>query len=344
MRNLLKRNEFYVFLAIVVLCVIISAVSPAFFTLENLFDMLKTYSFMGIFSVGILFVLVSGGIDISFTAIAQVCEYAMVAFVVRFGGNIVTAFLFAAMCGILLGAINGLIIYFVKIPPIITTIATFNIMFGMLFVVTKGQLVITFPSFFNEFAKINLFTATTADGSPYGLSIVVVIWMIALLLAFGVLRYTNLGRNVYCIGGNPVAARRVGINVFRTQLFVYSFMGLLSGIAAVVHFTLVLTVVPNSIVGKELEVIAAVILGGASIVGGAGSLLGTTLGIGLFAIVSNGVTLMRISSYWYKVFTGLVIITSVSVSAYRFKMSKKREVKIKMEEAEGTRLAASRER
>jgi simple sugar transport system permease protein len=156
-------------------------------------------------------------------------------------------------------------------------------------------------------------------GSPYGLSVLILVWVAVIAVSVYILRYTSLGRNIYCIGGNAVAARRVGINVFRTQIFIYGYMGFLAGIASIVHFILVLTVVPNSIVGKELEVIAAVVLGGANIVGGSGTLFGTVLGVILFAMMSNGLTLMRVSSYWYKVITGLIIIVSVGVSAYQLR-------------------------
>ena len=319
MKKLFRRNEFYILVGIIILGAVITAINPAFFSLENLCDLLLSYSALGILAVGVLFVILSGGIDISFTAVAQVAQYVTVAFIVKHGGSIAEAFIIASVLGIIMGAVNGFVIYSLRIPAIIATIATYNVFFGLLYFFSKGHLIITFPDFFVSFSKIKLFTLVNAAGSPYGLSVLILIWIAVIGISFYILRFSSLGRNIYCVGGNVVAARRVGINVFRTQMFVYCYMGFLAGIASVVHFILVLTVVPNSIVGKELEVIAAVVLGGANIVGGTGTLFGTVLGVLLFAMMSNGLTMMRVSSYLYKVITGLIIIVSVGVSAYQLR-------------------------
>jgi simple sugar transport system permease protein len=120
----------------------------------------------------------------------------------------------------------------------------------------------------------------------------------------------------------------VGFNIFRLQLFVYSFMGWLAGIAGVILALLVQTVAPNQIVGKELDVLAAVVLGGASLFGGVGTLGGTVLGVALIAIMSNGLTMMRVPSFWYNVFIGLTILISVSFSAYQYKKRKTKTVTV----------------
>lgn len=326
MRRLVRSHEFYVAVAVVIFSGVITLVNPSFFTLENLFDLLKGYSFLGILSIGVLVVLISGGIDISFTAIATVGMYVMAVTSDKYGGNMFTAFLIAGAIGVALGAINALVTYYFNIPSIITTIATLNIYYGILIVLSGGKWIYTLPDWFRHFAEVRAFTLTTADGIEYGLSIVTVIWFIVLLVAWGILNHTTLGRGIYAMGGNMTSARRVGFNIFRLQLFVYSFMGLLAGIAGVVQLLLVQTAAPNSIVGKELDVIAAVVLGGASLAGGTGTLAGTMLGVALLAILSNGLTLMRIPSYWYNVLIGAVIIISVSASAYRYRMRRQKMI------------------
>jgi simple sugar transport system permease protein len=333
-KGVFRKTEFYILAAILVLGGVITAVNPAFLSLENLCDLLLSYSAVGIMALGVLFVVLSGGIDISFTAIAQVAQYATIAFIVHYGGSVLTAFLLASAIGILMGALNGVIIHALRIPAIIATIATYNVFFGMLYFFSKGHLIINIPDFFVAFSQRKLFTLTNAAGSPYGASVLLLIWLAAIIISWYILRLTSFGRNVYCLGGNPVAARRAGINVLRTQVFIYAYMGFLAGIASMVHFILVLTVIPNSIVGKELEVIAAVVLGGANIVGGTGTILGTVLGVILFAVMSNGLTLMRVSSYWYKVITGVIIVVSVGVSAY--------QLRLKTESRKGTAADHSR--
>jgi len=331
MKKLLKHHETYVFLVIIIFSAIVTALNPNFLTLENLFDLLKSYSFLGILAIGVLFVLISGGIDISFTAAATVAMYVMAVVSIRYGGNIFTAFLIAGAVGILLGMINAAIIYFFNIHSIITTIATLNVYYGILMVVTGGKWIYALPDWFRDFAEIKVFTLTNARGIEYGLSIITVIWLAIIVLAWIILRYTTLGRGLYAMGGNPDSAERIGINIFRQQMFVYSFMGLLAGIAGVVLALLVQSVAPNSIVGKELDVIAAVVLGGASLFGGVGSLLGAMLGVALIAIMSNGLTMMRVPSFWYNVFIGSIILISVSASAYQNKKKQRRMIIIEEE-------------
>ena len=212
MKNLLRRNEFYLFIVIVVLSVIITTFNRQFLTLENFFDLFQSYSFVGVLSVGVVIVLISGGIDISFTAMAQVTEYAMVVIVASYGGNIFVALVIACLIGTALGSINGSVIYFFNIPAIITTIATNNIFFGLLYVFSRGDVIYVVPEIFFKFSQIRLFKFTNVAGSPYGLSILTIIWIGALVLAWFILRHTTLGRSIYAIGGNIVAARRVGFN------------------------------------------------------------------------------------------------------------------------------------
>jgi simple sugar transport system permease protein len=324
MKKLLRSHEGAVLLAIVVLCAVITAVNPNFLTLENLFDLLKSYSFMGILAIGVLFVLISGGIDISFTATSTVAMYVTAVVITTYGGNMLIAFAIASVIGIILGAINALIIYYFNIHSIITTIATLNIYYGLLIVFSGGKWIYALPTWFREFAEVRVFTLTNAEGIAYGLSIITVIWLVLLALAWVILRYMRIGRSIYALGGNPASAKRVGLNVFRLQLFVYAFMGWLAGIAGVILALLVQTVAPNAIVGKELDVLAAVVLGGASLFGGVGTLGGTMLGVALIAILGNGLTMMRVPAVWYNVFIGLTIIISVGASALQRKRRQRR--------------------
>ena len=331
MKKLFSSYEMIVFLAIVVLGAIITSVNSNFLTLENFLDLLKSYSFVGILAIGVLFVLISGGIDISFTATATVAMYIMALIINEYGGNMFTAFLIASVVGIVLGMFNAVIVHFFKIHSIIATIATLNIYYGLLTVFSGGKWIYSLPDWFREFAQVRVFTLTNPTGGQYGLSIITVIWIALLILAWVLLRYTIVGRGVYALGGNAVSAERVGFNILRLQLFVYGFMGWMAGIAGVVLTLLVQSVAPNSIVGKELDVLAAVILGGTSLMGGVGTLSGTILGVILIATMNNGMTLMRIPAFWYDVFIGLIIIISVSASAYQNKKKNSKTIAIEVE-------------
>lgn len=333
MKRFLKTHEFYVLVVIVVLSIAITIINPNFFTLENGLDLLKSYSFMGILAIGILFVLISGGIDISFAATATIAEYIMAVVSIELGGNMFTAILLASVVGILLGAFNGFLIAKYRIPPIIATIATMNFYYGMLTVVTGGKWIYALPEWFRNFADIRIFTLTSKCGTPYGLSVITLFWVVITAAAFYILRSTMLGRGIYAIGGDINSAERVGFPVRKLQVFVYAFMGLMAGIAGVIQALLVQTVAPNSIVGKELDVIAAVVLGGASLAGGVGTVGGTLLGVFLLAIVKNGMTLVKIPAVWYDVFIGIVILISVSFSSWQ-RLKERQKSNIEVDEAE----------
>ena len=244
----------------------------------------------------------------------------MALFIIRFGGNIFTALAVSAIIGTLLGMINGLLIYHFRIPSIITTIATMNIYYGFLIVFTGGKWIYSLPDWFKKFAEIRFITLYNSNGIPYGLSVVTFIWILVVICAVILLKYTILGRSIYALGGDRKSSLRVGFNIFLTETFVYSFMGFLSGIAGVVQALLVQTVAPNSIVGKELDVIAAVVLGGASLAGGKGSVLGAILGVALLAILRNGMTLMAVPAVWFQFLVGVVILLSIGFSSYQSKL------------------------
>jgi len=331
-RKLLRQNESYLAILILLLCVVITAANPKFLTFENVFGFLKSYSMVGIMAVGTLFVIILGGpADVSFTAIAQVVEYAVVVITLAWGGNIWLALLAAAVMGTILGLVNGFIIHYFRVPTIIVTIATFNIYFGLMYVITRGKLINNVHPMIKSFGNFLFFPTTSAIGGTYGLSLHPLIWLGSLLLGWFILRRTFLGRGICAIGGNETAAERVGIRTLWTRVFVFGFVGFLSGIAGVVHVSIVQSVVPNIIVGKELEVIAAVVIGGASVFGGRGTLTGTFLGVVLFAILNNGLTLLTVSSYWYNVAIGVVITAAITISAYQQLRQSRTRVNVKIE-------------
>jgi len=330
--SILKRHELYLIVIIALLSVLITSINHHFATLENLLDMLKLSSFTGVLAVGVLVVLLSGGIDLSFTAIATVAMYLMGSYILTFGGNLLVAILIVAVTGIVLGAINGVIVHKLEIPAIIVTLGTLSIFYGALMVIAQGRDIYNLPQWFRDFAKLNLVSWRNVGGSTYGISIFLVIWAVVLAVTWALLRYASVGRGVFAIGGSPLAASRAGYRIGRIQLFVYCYIGMLSGIASMIHVGLVDQIAPHSIVGKELVVIAAVVLGGASLSGGKGSVLGTFLGVFLFAVIGNGLTLTRVTSYWQDAVTGIVLLLSILIAAFRERRREKSLVRVNVEE------------
>lgn len=331
--GILKRREFLLFVIIVILSAFVTIRSPSFFTYENFSNVLKSCSIVGIFSLGILVITISGGFDVSFVAIAQVSEYLVVWLLLKhISGNLLVAFLLAIIVGGLMGAFNGFLIDHFKMPAIIITISTQNLFYGIMYVVTDGKLLYTIPEYIWPLSDTKIFAATAANGASYGISMVTCLWFALALLVFFMLKYTLMGRSIYLIGGNATAARQIGVNMRKTTMFVYAFGGIIAGIGAIAHVSVVQTVIPNSIVGTEMNTIAAVVLGGASISGGIGTVSGTILGVILFALISNSLTLLQVSSYWYNVVTGGVILLSVVANALQMIRREKEKIRVKVAE------------
>lgn len=314
--RLSQYHEIYLLLLIVLYGLVVNSISGSFLTVENLFDVLKSSSIMGIMAIGVFVVMLSGGIDISFAAVATVSMYVSVRILQLFSGNLALAFLMASVIGAALGSVNAVLVYFCRMPTLIVTLGTSSIFHGTLLATAKIPYIYTVPAYFFQFSKRNLFSWTAPSGATVGLSALTVTVLIVALLTWLILRYTTLGRGIYAIGGNPEAARRAGFNIMRTQFFVYGFVGLLSGIASIQYVALVRHVHPFNLMDIMLDVIAAVVLGGASLSGGKGSVLGTLLGVWLIYLIRNSLVLMQIPSYWDSVVIGLVIVVSTGINAY----------------------------
>ena len=321
----LRRQErgttFYLLIVTLVLGFVLSVSTESFFSLRNLLDLLSSYAFVGVLAAGLLVVLISGGIDISFTATASIAQYVMMAYLIDYDGNWLIAFAMAGAIGIALGAVNAVLIHYLRVSSIIITIATLNIFFGLLIFITKGAYLYTFPDWFSS--GFNLFEYTDAAGNYYSLSLQILVLFAAFALTYVLLHRTTTGRQIYAMGSNPEAAKRLGFNILWLHLFVYCYMGFLAGIASVIQAQLAQSIAPTVLVGKELDVLAAVVLGGASLTGGVGSVGGALLGIALLAFLHNGLILLGVSSYWSPVFTGAVILISVSATTYSGRLGKR---------------------
>jgi simple sugar transport system permease protein len=316
--GIFRRNEFYLLLVIIAFCAVITIVNPAFLTVENLFDLVRSTSGMAILAVGFFVVLLSGGIDISFPAVAIVAEYVAVNAIITLGiDNLALAFAIAIAIGVAFGAVNAFFISVFRIPTLIVTLGTMNIFHGAMleFVGTKAVNAGQMPNCFKGFGLADVLTLTRADGTHYGLSVFVLVVVGVVLLTWVILRFTVLGRVIYAMGGNMEAVRRSGFNIVRVQFFIYCYVGFLAAIMGVMHTSLIRYSNATYIIDSELmHVIAAVVLGGASILGGTGTLIGTLLGVVMISVLENNLVLLGLSSYWQQFFVGLIMVLGVSVT------------------------------
>ena len=310
-----RRHDVQIAGIVVVMVVLFSAISPGFLSAGNVVSLLENYSVMAIMASGLLVVLISGGIDISFAAIAAVSQYLVATLLVHYGGNWLVAFGLAALFGALLGVVNALLIYYLKALSVIVTISMMTFYFAVLMFMTDGKSIYDLPDWF------------TANLSLFGIPFPVVVAAVVLFVTVFFLSRLSIGRQIYGLGGNPEAAKRMGCNLLGLQCFVYGYSGFTAGIAGLVQAHRVEEVVPNALIGRELEVLAAVVLGGASLLGGIGTVSGTILGIVLLAVLQNGLTLLGVSSYSFGFVTGLIILISVSATAFAAKRQQKRNVR-----------------
>ena len=313
-RAAFRRHDVQIASIVVVMAAFFSILSPGFLSASNLVTLLENYSVMAIMAAGLLVVLISGGIDISFAAIAAVSQYLVATIIVQMGGNWIVAFALSAVFGGLLGVVNALLIYYLQALSVIVTISTMTFYFAILMFVTEGVSIYSLPDWF------------TAKLSPLGIPFPVLIAAIVLILTAFLLKRLSIGRQIYGLGGSAEAAKRMGCNLVGLQCFVYGYSGLTAGIAGLVQAHRVEEVVPNALIGRELDVLAAVVLGGASLQGGIGTVSGTVLGIVLLAILQNGLTLLGVSSYSFGFVTGVIILLSVSATAFAAKRQQKRTV------------------
>jgi simple sugar transport system permease protein len=314
--RLSRSHESYLFLLIIAYCLIVNNVNSSFLTVENIFDVLKSSSIMGTMAIGVFVVMLSGGMDISFTAIATVSMFVTVRILLLFTGNLAVAFGLAGVIGMVMGSINAVLVHFCRLPTLIVTLGTSSIFHGGMLALARIPYIYTVPRYFSGFSKQMLFSWKTAAGSTVGLSMMTVIVLGVALLTWALLRYSSLGRGIYALGGNPEAAKRAGFNIMRTQFFVYCYVGLLSGVASMEYVSLVRHVHPFNLMDIMLDVIAAVVLGGTSLAGGRGTVWGTLLGVWMIYLIRNSLVLMRIPSYWDSVVIGLVIVVSTGINAY----------------------------
>ncbi len=299
-----RGHESRLALIVLVIAAFFAAMAPGFRSLGNFRDLLESHAVLAIMASGMLVVLIAGGIDISCAAVAAVSQYAAALCLIRWSGNWAVALLLAGGFGALLGVINAGLIHSLKAPPVIVTIATMTFYFSMLMFSTKGTPLYDLPDWFTTKVKL------------LEIPLPILIAAAVLVTTAFLLHRLSLGRQIFGLGGNPEAARRMGCNIGGLQCFVYGFSGAMAGLAGLVQAHRVEEVAPNALIGRELDVLAAVVLGGASLSGGRGTVSGAVLGIVLLAVLRNGLTLMGVSSYSFGWVTGLVILLSLGASAF----------------------------
>ncbi|MGM8931955.1 ABC transporter permease [Salinicola halophyticus] len=313
MRRLHLGTEGVLAAIIVALCVLLGLTTDTFLTTQNLFDLLNNQSVNMIFAVGLVVVLIAGGIDISFAVAASVVQYVVMTLLIDHmgGGSWLLGIVLSMTVGSLLGLVNAFLIHRFRIVSIIITIGTFNLYFGLLMVFTGGVSIYDVPDWLYYSVPLIDLPASRGSATLY-LPVAV---MVAMSLATGfILTRTGFGRAIYGFGSSPEAARRSGVRVGMIHAFAYGWLGLCAGVAGLMQAHIVQEVVPNALIGQELPILAAVVLGGATLGGGRGSVTGALLGVLLLAVVQNGLNLLGVTPYAFRMIVGFIILVAITCS------------------------------
>jgi ribose transport system permease protein len=299
-------NRLGIVVVLIVLMIVFSIISPGFFSMSNIVNILSQSSINAILAAGMTFVILTEGIDLSVgSSVALTGVVAALLFNAHVPGWL--SFLAAIVVGAAAGLVNGFLTAKAKVPAIIATLGSMTFLSGIAYVLTGGYPLVVTSGFFKEIGM----------GSIGPIPMPVIFTAVVYVVLGFILRYTTFGRNVYMIGGNAEAARLTGIKVVSRTTWVYIISGICAALVGVILVGRLFSGQPNAGVGYELEAIAAVVLGGTSLVGGVGTIVGSLFGALFMGVLSNGLTMMNVSYYWQDIVQGLVIVLAVYLDRLR---------------------------
>ncbi|MBC8573207.1 ABC transporter permease [Jingyaoa shaoxingensis] len=316
----IDKTQRFLIAIIVVYCIIVAMRNPAFLSLTTLFNMVRSAAGTTILAMGVLVVMISGGIDVSFPAVAIFGGYASLRICMWCNiKSLFLAFLISIAIGILLGLINAVLINILKLEPFIITLATASVFFGVMTILigTKNVGASDLPEQFRALSSAKIFTTVNQYGGKIGLSVFIIPVVLCVLLTYIILHKTLIGKGIFALGCNNEAARRAGFNVTLLRLFIYGYAGFLGGIMGIIYIAGTNSVNPVSLVGTEMSVIACVVIGGAKPSGGYGKIFGTLLGVILYFLFNQTLVYLGLSAAWQDFFMGIVLLISIMSTSYQ---------------------------
>ncbi len=324
MNNRIKQkfstNEAIVAYTIILLCTIIGIANPVFLSFSTVITLLRAMLITLIFAGLEMMIIIGGGIDVSFPAIACFSAYATIKLILKYEiDSIAFFYIVASVIGLAFGCINAFLIAKKKLPPLIATLAVSSIANGATLAFLGTKEFSNIPEHIDSLSKSFLFSYTNSSGITYQMTSLILIPIVFLIILFLVLKFTIYGRGIYAIGGDKNAARIAGYNVVKIQSSLYMIGGVLAAIGGVTYTILMRQSSPQNLMGSEMMVIAAVVVGGTRITGGHGTVIGTILGVLLIAIVQNNLVLVGIPTHLQTFVVGLIIVLGTGITSIRAK-------------------------
>lgn len=310
------NNEGVLGAVLVGLVIVMSVLNPAFLSASTAFSILRSSTVPMIFALAVLLVIISGGIDVSFAAVAIFSAYTAVSLAMTTGADfgVLGTFAIAVLIGAVLGLLNGFVIARFRLPTLIVTLGSQGIFIGAMYTYVGSRYYPDLPPSLAQMSRVNVIDFPTERGRAY-LHVMVVLAIVLAAFMWWMLRRTMFGRSLYAIGGDQEAARRAGFRVVPTQIALYVIVGVLAALAGVAHMIMSRSANPQDLVGEELDIIAAVVLGGASIFGGRGSVIGTVFGVLLVQVINNSLLLAGVPSAWLRTAVGVLLVLGVGIQA-----------------------------
>ena len=293
-------GEMTIFLVFVLIVLLLSVTTPHFLTTQNILAILVATSLIAVVACGQTFVIITGGIDLSCGSVVALSGVAA-GLAMQAGAPTLVGILIGILTGLACGAFNGVAVTMLNMNPFIVTLSVLAMARGLAFIITGGNTIFGFPDAFDRLG----------GGLIAHLPIAGIISLAAFFLCFLVLSKTVLGSEIYAVGGNREAARLAGIPVSRTLMIVYLVSGAFAGLGGVILTGRLDSAQPIAATGLELNAIAGVVIGGASLFGGRGSMLGTMMGVLLIGVINNGLTLNNVQPFWVQFIQGAVIFAAV---------------------------------
>lgn len=306
----------------VVFCIVAAIRQPAFLSPATLINLCRAGIFIMCFAICEMVVIISGGIDVSFPAVGCVAMYVPLYLYNNDMGADSGFFFFglAMLIGLVFGVLNGFLVSFLKLPPLIATLATSSVASGGLVMILGTREFTTLPSSLEAIYNVNLITYTDpATGFTYPLTALFLVPVILCIVMAFVMKYTMLGRGLYAIGGDKNAARTAGFNVRVLQFVAYIFCGVMASATAMIYTTLMHSSTTTALMGEEMIVIAACVVGGCRLTGGHGSVGGTILGVLLITLVQNNLNMLGVPTCWQTFAVGVVLLLGAVLSSVQAK-------------------------
>lgn len=294
-------SKYGIFIAFICICIVLSFATPYFFTAQNILIVLRQVSINGILAIGVTFVIIAGGIDLSLGSVVALTGVVAASFAHPGAYALVVPIALGLLTGVVIGVVNGLSITMGKVAPFIVTLGMMTIARGLALVLSDGRPVTNLSAGFNFIG----------GGDVLHVPVPILLFILVIVVSAVILNYTRIGRYVYAVGGNENAARASGIRVNRVKLFAYMMCSGLAALAGIVLASRITTGQPNAGIAYELDAIAAVVIGGTSLLGGRGSIAGTVIGVLIIGVINNGLDLLNVTSYYQQIIKGVIIVGAV---------------------------------